>query len=313
MFPKPHKNSVPSSFELSKNDLNYINRYNPPSIPSGDFVYGYEETELPHVLILKIKPKDIISGNQGDSVGPGHYDFEPISRRNKAGTNWHTSKTVRELLPFKKIDNYENVGPGAYELSSASISLNTSMHKSPRKLNKITKIESLPKLKTIITDNADFVVHRKRNSVQTHIGSGYYEIDKSKLIQKAKPDRYQFFGSSVERFPENKKGIEESQIGPGFYTKSLDTKQFYWIKNGKIANKKSVAFGVSDQRFLGTKSLALDFSPNNFESETISKKFSIINKHSKGAFGSWEKRFPKISISSSNNSIGPGSYNPDKK
>jgi hypothetical protein len=59
-------------------DLRKMNRYQSiPSIPTANQVYGYTEKE-DNFLEINKPPNPLISGDRGDSVGPGHYSSKAI-------------------------------------------------------------------------------------------------------------------------------------------------------------------------------------------------------------------------------------------
>ena len=87
-------------------------------------------------------------------------------------------------------------------------------------------------------------------------------------------------------------------------------------KSIKTKINKHVPFGISNERFiLNRNSLNVDFSPGNFDTQTMSKDAKNnrkISKPHKGGFGSCEKRFPGRSPVKFSLNVGPGTYDADK-
>ena len=59
---------------------------NPPSIPSHQAVYGYNEDQR-GVLIRSDGPDKILTGDGNDKVGPGDYDVN-MRKQSKGVTKW---------------------------------------------------------------------------------------------------------------------------------------------------------------------------------------------------------------------------------
>ena len=61
---------------------------NPPSIPSHDNVFGYEETKSGELKRQK-NPEKVITGLKQDKVGPGQYNLPgTIASSNKGAVKW---------------------------------------------------------------------------------------------------------------------------------------------------------------------------------------------------------------------------------
>ena len=69
---------------------------NPPSIPSHNNVFGYEENE--HGELLKQQNAEVVyTGVKDDRVGPGKYDVVKPLGSTKKGPTWHASKNQSKL------------------------------------------------------------------------------------------------------------------------------------------------------------------------------------------------------------------------
>lgn len=64
---------------------------NPPSIPSHDNVFGYEENPSGELVRQKNSEK-VHTGNKADTVGPGEYDIAKDLGGDKRGPAWHAPK-----------------------------------------------------------------------------------------------------------------------------------------------------------------------------------------------------------------------------
>ena len=64
---------------------------NPPSIPSHNNVFGYEETQE-KVLVKQNNPETVFAGEKHDTVGPGHYLLSEQHAKKGKGYDWHTSR-----------------------------------------------------------------------------------------------------------------------------------------------------------------------------------------------------------------------------
>lgn len=70
---------------------------NPPSIPSHENVFGYEENS--HGQLVKQKNTEkVYTGDKGDMVGPGNYEIG-AQKGNKGVTKWH-----RPISKSKKVE-----------------------------------------------------------------------------------------------------------------------------------------------------------------------------------------------------------------
>mmetsp|Transcript_1216 Transcript_1216/g.1101 ORF Transcript_1216/g.1101 Transcript_1216/m.1101 type:complete len:186 (-) Transcript_1216:80-637(-) len=137
-------------------------------------------------------------------------------------------------------------------------------------------------------------------------GPGHYNVQTYALKPQNKDEKFQFFGSTEDRFPTSQRSMDESNISPGMYTEEMNK-----VKNPfsiiKLENKK-VPFGTNEKRFITLKTTNADFSPGNFVTKPWIKIKKNIN--SKGVFGSTEKRFPQKDFKNKDLlDLGPGTYN----
>ena len=85
---------------------------NPPSIPSHDNVFGYEEN-IRGELIRQSNTEIVYQGTQLDSVGPGNYELTGFPDKKKVGTSVKWSKPPGKTDKMKAIqDEKEGVKPG---------------------------------------------------------------------------------------------------------------------------------------------------------------------------------------------------------
>jgi hypothetical protein len=68
---------------------------NPPSIPSHDNVFGYEENDRGELVKQKNTEK-VYAGTKEDTVGPGNYDVVKSLGTEKKGPTWHVPKNKRK-------------------------------------------------------------------------------------------------------------------------------------------------------------------------------------------------------------------------
>lgn len=61
---------------------------NPPSIPSHENVFGYEENDTGELVKQKNTDK-VYTGVKQDTVGPGQYDINKGIGATKKGPTWH--------------------------------------------------------------------------------------------------------------------------------------------------------------------------------------------------------------------------------
>ena len=85
---------------------------NPPSIPSHNAVFGYNEDDRGK-LIRSDGPDKVLSGIGKETVGPGDYD-QNMKATSKGVTKWHQN-THNPILEKKKEKEIQKPGPGHYQ------------------------------------------------------------------------------------------------------------------------------------------------------------------------------------------------------
>lgn len=158
-----------------------------PSIPSHDFVFGYEET--PSGDLVKQQNPDKTSAKA--TIGPGEYEVEQAKAK---GTNWHASKVYRPIL-LKPKEN--NIGPGSYEIQytiASNKGHGTSCFKS-----------AVPKL--ALKEASD------SSEDEELPGPGHYNPRIGAFERRSVTSQVQRFGLTAARFTERCK----TDVGPGQY------------------------------------------------------------------------------------------------
>ena len=68
---------------------------NPPSIPSHDNVFGYEENARGE-LIKQKNTEQVFTGMRDDKVGPAEYQIE-VKKTKRGLTKWHKEEEPTQL------------------------------------------------------------------------------------------------------------------------------------------------------------------------------------------------------------------------
>lgn len=97
---------------------------NPPSIPSHENVFGYEEND--HGDLIKQKNAEKVHTGVGkDTVGPGTYDVVKNLTEGKKGPSWHLPKHQKKAGASTLVDNTKTTvlapGPGHYNAEKVDI------------------------------------------------------------------------------------------------------------------------------------------------------------------------------------------------
>ena len=134
-FQEPNKKPVPnigpgtySSHELwarkerrpprpEWQQIKWQRAHNPPSIPSHDLVFGYEETAQGDLVHQK-NPEQVFTGHGRDKVGPGQYESKQQFEKKGKGTQWNLSKTKRTSIQKR---GTSQVGPGQYQTDKGEV------------------------------------------------------------------------------------------------------------------------------------------------------------------------------------------------
>ena len=91
---------------------------NPPSIPSHDNVFGYEENEGGD-LVKQRNPDKLVTGVGKDTIGPGNYDVVKNLGDAKKGPTWHLPKNQRKNIVGEP--KSDPPGPGHYNAEKVDI------------------------------------------------------------------------------------------------------------------------------------------------------------------------------------------------
>jgi hypothetical protein len=187
----------------------YLKIQSPPSIPSHESVFGYEEANH-GILIKQSNPDKIHRGEKGDTIGPGQYNVPSSfsTSNNFKGLSWQRSKSKRELYNLKSKPNVDFITPRDYNIfpiykfknSSVFASKVPRMDKSDKMKVKFGKRGSLsaPKILDALTEN--------ESDDEGVPGPGFYynPAQTSDFAIEPYTGRNQYFGSTVERFQQMK-------------------------------------------------------------------------------------------------------------
>ena len=87
---------------------------NPPSIPSHNNVFGYEENEKGE-LIRQQNTEKVFAGDKEDRVGPGNYEVE-TRLATKGPTKWMMPADKPEkVVAIQREKRGNDPGPGHYQ------------------------------------------------------------------------------------------------------------------------------------------------------------------------------------------------------
>ena len=199
---------------------------NPPSIPSHDNVFGYEETKSGDLKKQK-NPEKVITGVKEDRVGPGQYNL-PDSLNNRGVVKWRKQN--------RKKQKSNNLGPGHYQVEktdmfpiykykqssvfASNVERATSVQVKKRAKNNIPvgKNRPITAYHNVMKEKMGFIeTENDEDSEEDHPGPGYYISNENitAFNPKRVPQRQQFFGSTVARFED--KSRSKNKVGPGSY------------------------------------------------------------------------------------------------
>lgn len=186
----------------------------PPSIPSHDNVFGYEEANQ-GMLVRQSNPDVIFKGEKGDTIGPGQYDVPTAfgAKKQAKGVDWQRSKSKRDLQTIKKKE--EVVGPGQYNIDKINIFpiykfQNSSVFSSkvPRMFNNPSKQKVKYKRRASLSAPKPPNAFDQANESDDEgiPGPGFYHNPSvvSDFSKEPYTGKMQYFGSTVERFPPHK-------------------------------------------------------------------------------------------------------------
>lgn len=178
---------------------------NPPSIPSHNNVFGYEEN-LDGELVQQPNPDKVFTGAHSDTVGPGQYEVKGMTTR-KTGTNWHSSKVSRLMFTETEAKN-NKVGPGTYDTIKA-------IGTSQQKMKGTSSFTSaVPKSTLYIKERPSKL--EEDEEYEDPPGPGSYNPKVAAFEQRQFPSSIQQFGATASRF--GKSNVLGSNLGPGQYS-----------------------------------------------------------------------------------------------
>ena len=172
---------------------------NPPSIPSHENVFGYEQTSNGE-LIQQQNPKKTFSGSFNDCVGPGQYEIKHVKKK---GWDWHSSKVPR----FSSVQKRNEVGPGNYENKAVNL-----LSRKPKGTSCF--VSKVPKANMIKPQTCDDFEHNEISP-----GPGYYDPTTETFKKQRQLGKVQPFGSTEVKFL-GYRFIQSTVIGPGEYENS---------------------------------------------------------------------------------------------
>jgi len=176
---------------------------NPPSIPSHNSVFGYEEN-IDGELIQQPNPERLFTGRQNDAIGPGQYEIKGMTSR-RTGTDWHSSKVSRLKFTDCEAMKYQ-VGPGSYDTLRG---IGTSKQKA-KGTSSFTSI--VPKSTPHIKEKPN---NLQEDEEEDPPGPGSYNPKVGPFEKRQFPSAIQQFGFTASRF--GKSGVLCSNLGPGQY------------------------------------------------------------------------------------------------
>ena len=137
----------------------------------------------------------------------------------------------------------------------------------------------------MVTHRDDFESEEERDAP----GPGEYTspYTNSAFLQRQRPEVMQYFGSTVERFPEDKSRTNPTIVGPGTY--SIESLGILDQKRSK--KKKNIAFATSDKRFKQEQVNEVIPGPGTYKAKGIVENLSKKQWGKQGVFGCTEKRF----------------------
>lgn len=289
---------------------------NPPSIPSHDNVFGYEETKSGDLKRQK-NPEKVITGVKEDRVGPGQYNV---------GGAFNAKGIVKWKKQGRKTFKQQNLGPGHYQVEKTDMFPIYKYNKSSVFASKVERATSvqvkkraknrLPVGQTRPITAYHNVMREKMGFLDTEIadeseeempGPGYYVQNENitSFNPKRVPQRQQFFGSTVARFED--KARAKSKVGPGTYNYDATTASVATRASSHYQQRKP-PFSSSGARFEAQKTIE-EPGPGAYseEPQNVRKAVPVSNNKNR-AFGTTERRFVS---KKSTETPGPGQYRPE--
>ena len=289
---------------------------NPPSIPSHDNVFGYEETKAGDLKKQK-NPEKVTTGVKSDIVGPGHYSIPDSFKQKKGVVKWRKQN--------KKKKQADNLGPGHYEVDKVQIVPGYKMTKSAvfksrveratsvqvkkRQKNRIPVGNSRPitAYHNVIKQKVGFLETENDDESDEDIpGPGYYVSNENITAFNPQnvPQRQQFFGSTVARFEDKR---TKNKVGPGSYSYEMSSTSAGTRASSHYQQHKP-PFSSSGARF-EPKKAEEEPGPGQYTQEgAAAARRPASYTNNKRAFGTTERRF----VGKRNTTTpGPGQYKPE--
>lgn len=260
-------------------------------------------------MIRQKNPETVYAGDKFNSVGPGHYSVSSMKAREKGFKMASAERKTYWPNPVSL-----DIGPGSYNTTlqtsktrkkqASGIFLSKvnrtlfGMHKSKASqlLKQRMRVQSVDTYLEDLEDSSD---------EEASPGPGNYHPYNNGTFDKIrKPNNYQFFGSSEERF---KNSNINKKVGPGTY--EFDSKKLSF--SDKKFEKVDVPFDSSDKRFRYTSAQILAPGPGNYNISTDFTDQTKLSKKNKkrikrGIFGTGTKR--KSMFEEIPDHPGPGYY-----
>lgn len=288
------------------------------TIPAKGQGFGYNITNKGELVMNEDPDKSFHhKGSKEDSVGPGRYDLN--SRWKKNSIDWSKSSpgrnnsseklqsTMTNSYDIHTLENMNDVDKNNTIVSKVRKTMEKINMKNSREkiLKKIA--ENRKQLLNLNKENTDVEKLINDNIFSDNPGPGYYYNDpsESRKGRNSKPEKFQVFGSSSPRFPQQNliDKMYNNEVGPGYYFQDSNFKKFK--EREKIENKpKRVKHSVSLEKNIQYKEeLNNNLGPGLYNPELPGRKLvsSIEN------FGSMERRFIEKQ-SEKEKSPGPGTY-----
>lgn len=291
---------------------------NPPSIPSHDNVFGYEETKAGDLKKQK-NPEKIITGVKEDRVGPGQYNIpEAIGKTKKGVVKWKKAN--------KKASKQDNVGPGHYQVEknmmfpiykykqssvfASNVERATSVQVKKRQKNKLPvgKTRPITAYHNVLREKMGYVdTELSSDSDVEQPGPGYYISNENVTAFNPKrvPQRQQFFGSTVARFEDKIKS--KAKVGPGSYNYDNVSASAATRASSHYQNRRP-PFSSSGIRFENKVKTIDEPGPGSYAQDGTKQERRLVPVSKNKAFGTTERRFVgKQGIETP----GPGQYKPE--
>lgn len=201
--------SPTSPFNVKKMSVPSIpSRYLTPVIDIHEM--NQAETEEDVCKVIRVK-------NDPSIVGPGSYNpnLSQIQKTAHSVQNWNVSRSSRQ--PFKVQSMTAQIGPGDYHKTEPNTTnssyLYTKSSFAKEGLRRVIKQKRAGSIRDNFEFNQGEEQEDETSDFHKTVGPGSYKTETT-FSFKQKPESFQFFGSSINRFDTNPFG---SELGPGQY------------------------------------------------------------------------------------------------